>query len=79
MKEFHGVAADHFMFLCRWHAGKISFNNAHGFGPVRFLVGKIRAPDKTIDVDLVAQLDANPVELKPPKAMLADVLSWQAR
>src|SRR4029077_4032002 len=77
MKEFYGVAADHFVFLYRWHAGEVSFNNPHGFGPVRFLVGEIRAPDKTIDIDLVAQLDANPIELKPPKAMLADVLARQ--
>src|SRR5512132_2428321 len=38
---------------------------------------KIRAPDETIDVDLVAQLNTDPIELKAPQAMLANVLARQ--
>jgi hypothetical protein len=38
-------------------------------------VQKIKTPDETVDVDFVAQLDADPIELKAPEAVLADDLT----
>jgi len=38
-------------------------------------MGKVRAPHQTIDVDLVAQLDADAVELKAPVKMLAYIFA----
>src|SRR5262245_19540482 len=75
MKKLDGVTADHLVFFRFRHAGEVSFNNIHGVGPVGFLMRKVRAPDQAIDIDLVAQLDPDPIELKSPKAMLADVLA----
>src|SRR5262245_32943131 len=77
MKELHSIAADHLIFFQFRHTGEVSFNNVHGFGPVGFLMRKIRAPDETIDIDLVAQLNADSIELKSPQAMRADVLARQ--
>src|SRR4030095_4417096 len=76
-KKLHSVAADHLIFFRFWHAGEVSLYHPHGCGPAGFLVGKIRAPDETIDIDLVAQLNADSIELKSPQTMLADVLARQ--
>src|SRR5262244_4286484 len=77
MKKLDGVATDHLVFFRFRHADKVSFNNIHGVGPVGFLMRKVRAPDQAIDIDLVAQLDPDPVELKSPKAMLTDIFARQ--
>jgi hypothetical protein len=75
VKKFRRVAADHFVFFFFRHAGKVFLDDLQRLGPVGFLVRKIRAPHQSIDVDLVAQLDADPVELKPPVALFADVFA----
>src|SRR5712692_8148598 len=75
MKKLYGVTAHHLVLFLLRHAGEISFDHIHGLGPVRLLVRKIGAPDKTIDINLVAQLDANPIELKTPQTVLADVFA----
>ena len=75
MKKLDGVAADHFVFFRIGHAGEVSLDNAHGFGPVGFLMRKIGAPDQPIDVDFVAQLNPDAIELKTPQAVLANVLA----
>src|SRR5262245_2011003 len=77
MKKLDGVAADHLVFFRFRHADKVSFNNIHGVGPVGFLMRKVRAPDQAIHIDLVTQLDPDPIELESPKAMFADVLARQ--
>ena len=79
MEEIDGIAAHHFVFFILRYAGEIPFDNREGFRPVGFLVRKIRAPDEMVDVDLVTQLDADAIELKPPQAMLAYVFArWTA-
>src|SRR5262245_4246101 len=75
MKKLDGVAADHLIFFRFRHAGEVSLYHTHRFGPVGLLVWKIRAPDQSIDIDLVAQLDPDPIELESPKTMLTDVLA----
>src|SRR2546428_2994993 len=77
-EEIDRVAAHHLVLLVRRHAGEIFFNNAYGIRPVGFLVRKIGAPDEAIHVHFVAQLDPDPIELKAPEAMLADVFAWRA-
>src|SRR5262245_16008641 len=75
MKKLDGVAADHLIFFRFRHAGKVSLYHTHGFGPVGLLMRKIRAPDQAINIDLVAQLDPDPIKLESPKTMLTDVLA----
>src|SRR5262245_26831527 len=75
MKKLDGIAADHLVFFRFRHAGEISLYHTHGFGPVGLLMWKIRAPDKPIDVDFVAQLDPDSIELEPPETMFTDVFA----
>ena len=53
MEELDGVTANHFVFFIFRHAFEVSFDDAHGIGPVGFLMRKVGSPDQMIEVDPV--------------------------
>lgn len=62
----------------RPEAGKVSVHDLQRLGPVGFLMGEVGAPHQAIDVNLVAWLDTDAVELKTPKKVLAYGVTWQS-
>ena len=72
MEKVDCVAANHFMFFRVRHAGEVLVDDAQRLGPVRLLMWKIGAPHEAIDIDLVAQLDADAIELKAPVEIFAN-------
>src|SRR6185295_9970312 len=74
-EEVLGVAANHLVLFWVRHAGEIFVDDLQRVGPVGLLMGKIGTPHQAIDVDFVAQLDADAVELKPPIKIFANVFT----
>src|SRR6266508_3941096 len=77
MEKLDGVAAHHSAFFVFGYAGEILVDDFQRLGPVGLLMGKVGAPHQPVDVDLVAQLDTDPVKLKAPQAVLANVFTGQ--
>ena len=63
------------MFFRFRYAGEVFLNDLERVGPVGLLVREVGSPQEHVDANLVAQLDADSVELKAPQAMFADVFA----
>src|SRR6185295_11189118 len=74
-EKLDGVTADHFVFVRFRHAGEVFIDDLERVGPVGFLMREVGAPHEFVDADLVAQLDADAVELEAPQAMLANIFT----